>query len=1469
MASNMKLPPEPPQSGQNYRLWRKDVELWKKLTDTPKRKMGVALQYSCRTNQKIHEAILNIPEAQVDCDDGIDNVLKELDKLHNVNEKENAVKNYEEFLAMKRKPNQKIPEFMNEFQMIADKTKANGNNLSDDLLAFRLLQALDLPEVEIRIIKSSIAELTVKNIKDLLEKSYGESFYNTSEIKPEPIFQSSVKMCSCSKNHQPSTDSDSENDETTLYAGNWRKRKNKPNDVKKQDFNQSFQFSIKQPLKRGKNPLDKQGNITQCHNCYSINHWADACPDSHEDGSNQTLYNITLFEDDEQPHNLRSLVIETIGCAVLDCGAARTVCGKTWLQTYMELLTDKEKKEMKESNTCNVFKFGSGKRVKSEKCIHLPITLGNKKVNLITEVVDEDIPLLFSRMSMTRAKSKLNTEDETVTLLGQKIKMILTSTGHFAIPIHTNRHVIETEAKINLFTSTQNMSKDMIARKLHQQFAHPPAERLIRLIKKSDYDNKELNEKIKDISANCTICMKYKKTPPRPVVAMPMATRFNQTIAMDLKFINNIPILHMIDTLTRFSVSTVVKSKEPKYIIGAIFKHWVTIFGPPGKILTDNGGEFSNQEFISLCEAFNIIVTTTSAQSPWSNGLCERYNGVLGEMVNKILEDCNCSLEIAVAWATSAKNCLETLHGFSPAQLVFGFNPMLPSILNNKPPALSSEEAYSQIIEENMKAMKNARLAFIKSESSERIKRALSHNIRASGNVKYVNGDRVFYKRKDEREWHGPGTVIGQDGQFVLVRNQSSWVRVHPCRLQLIPPSEITHEVPQEKSDKDMETVRRELSEIHEELSPTIFQDDEDALTSAENDITEEVVEIEDPGSSSVNIDSDMADGHAENSEDQKDENEEKDEDMKHLKRNDGVKVMKDLVKGSDVQFKLNDSDIWTTGQLHSRSGKTTGKYCNEWNVTVNNQNKVIDFDRMVTEIQVLNKENETIDEQDDEILMMQDFQVYVNEQVTQAKCKELDNWKSRNVYTEVENTGQKLITVKWVVTPKIINNKPDVKARLVARGFEEESNIRRDSPTCSKQSVRMCLMITATNEWDLKSLDIKAAFLQSDGISRQIYIKPPKEAKTKSVWLLNRTVYGLRDASREWYKKVYSVLTKLGCESITSDPAVFYLWSDGILQGMITCYVDDMLHSGTKLFQRTVIEGLRDQVTVGTDHDQIFKYIGINLVQNSNKSICLDQIEYGNKLEEIKIEEIKTENVTCNPGKTCKLCITCRVRSLIGKLNWITGISRPDKAFQTCQISTKVNKVTLQDVEILNKVVRDIRNHPLTLVFHKLSLSDIHLVLYTDAAYGNLHDGGSQGGYLVFISDGIYATPLDWSSHRLKRVSRSTLSAETQALLDGIDAATYYAHTIEEVMHLGKVKIYALTDSKSLVDNAKTSNVTDEKRLRIEMAAVREFIEREEVILSWIDTKSQLADCLTKEGASPKLLRRVLKEGRLSVLQK
>ena len=100
-------------------------------------------------------------------------------------------------------------------------------------------------------------------------------------------------------------------------------------------------------------------------------------------------------------------------------------------------------------------------------------------------------------------------------------------------------------------------------------------------------------------------------------------------------------------------------SKRQDAIVDAVLKTWISYFGQPQRFLADNGTEFANEECKSMCEMFNIEMAKTAAESPWSNGLCERHNGVIEESIRKVMEDnADMSLETAVVWAVSAKNTL-------------------------------------------------------------------------------------------------------------------------------------------------------------------------------------------------------------------------------------------------------------------------------------------------------------------------------------------------------------------------------------------------------------------------------------------------------------------------------------------------------------------------------------------------------------------------------------------------------------------------------------------------------------------------------------------------------------------------------------------------------------------------------------------------------------------------------------------
>ena len=106
---------------------------------------------------------------------------------------------------------------------------------------------------------------------------------------------------------------------------------------------------------------------------------------------------------------------------------------------------------------------------------------------------------------------------------------------------------------------------------------------------------------------------------------------------------------------------------------------------------------------------------------------------------------------------------------------------------------------------------------------------------------------------------------------------------------------------------------------------------------------------------------------------------------------------------------------------------------------------------------------------------------------IQQDKLEELENWTRNRVYEEVPFNHQEYISTKWVITEKAVDGKKKLKARLVARGFEEQAEIQTDSPTCSKEYQRLVLTIMASRGWHCNSNDIKAAFLQGKPIDRDV----------------------------------------------------------------------------------------------------------------------------------------------------------------------------------------------------------------------------------------------------------------------------------------------------------------------------------------------------------------------------------------------
>lgn len=345
--------------------------------------------------------------------------------------------------------------------------------------------------------------------------------------------------------------------------------------------------------------------------------------------------------------------------------------------------------------------------------------------------------------------------------------------------------------------------KHKILVKLHKQFGHASADRLQRLLISAGTKDPECNNMLTKLVSECQTCQRYSKTKPKPAVGLPLASQYNETVAVDLHELEpGVWYIHIIDQFTRFSAGSILTTKKSSEIVKHFVHDWISVHGPPQKLYSDNGREFNDEEVRDMAENFNIEIKTTAAYSPWSNGLLERHNQTLTEIIMKVKTSNGCDWNTAMDWALMAKNTMQNVHGYSPHQLVFGQN---PSVLTDRPPALEGTTK-SEWVAKHISALHASRKAFTEAECSERIRRALRKRLRQT-DEKYELGDKVYYKRMDCPEWKGPGVVIGQDGVVVFVRHGGTCVRVHHLRLRKVnvQNGDVDITMEETKGDKDIE----------------------------------------------------------------------------------------------------------------------------------------------------------------------------------------------------------------------------------------------------------------------------------------------------------------------------------------------------------------------------------------------------------------------------------------------------------------------------------------------------------------------------------------------------------------------------------------------------------------------------------------------------------------------------------------
>jgi len=472
-----------------------------------------------------------------------------------------------------------------------------------------------------------------------------------------------------------------------------------------------------------------------------------------------------------------------------------------------------------------------------------------------------------------------------------------------------------------------------------------------------------------------------------------------------------------------------------------------------------------------------------------------------------------------------------------------------------------------------------------------------------------------------------------------------------------------------------------------------------------------------------------------------------------------------------------------------------------------------------------------------------------------EAMSKEFAALEANNTWVLTDLPKRKKpISCKWVyrIKYKADGSLERYKARLVIRGFTQKAGIdytETFSPVVKLTTVRALIATAVKMHWPLYQLDVNNAFLHGD-LAEDIYMKPPPGLPLSSPTLvckLQKSLYGLKQASRQWYAKLSDTLKSLGFQLSQNDYSLFSKQTANSIV-FVAIYVDDIIVTGNDIAAITSLKTCLDDQFKIKDLGELNFFLGMEILKVSH-GLVMSQKKFATELiKEFDCDDLSP--VSCPLPASLKpsspvvlLDDATPYRKLVGKLNYLTN-TRPDIAFAVQYLSQFLQSPTQDHMQAALHTLRYVKKDPSQgLLFN--DTADFSLQAFCDADWAQCPcTRRSVSGFVILFGGSL----ISWKSKKQPTVALSSAEAEYRSMRHVTAELAWLTRLLSEFQVPTILPVPVKSDSLAALYIARNPVFHERtKHIELDCHFVREKLQQGLISLSHIKTHAQPADLLTK----------------------